>query len=274
MNSLRIYPSSRVQYRSNAAFTLVEMLVVIGIITLILSIALPVTFTARRKASRARAARDLMALSSGLDEYKNQFGAYPLTNGRDGATVLAEALTGLYWDVPTASLKPIRDPKSNRPRSALINTDQFNVHTDLPTVGGTTPVAPAQRQVWLRDKAGWPICYFPAYIPSPDIRVAANGGFVRDNSAPASLYNHKDASIDHVNHDINQAQVTLSLNHMQRLLGDANVNGIIDGSETPQTTSAFILWAPGPDGAYGLDTQPKPKSDDVTNFDLPVQYVR
>jgi prepilin-type N-terminal cleavage/methylation domain-containing protein len=243
-------------------FTLVEILIVIGIITLILGIALPVTFTARRKASRMKAVRDIAALQTGLEEYKNVHGEYPQiglggTVAGQGQAVLYCALTGLNRNGNID-----RDPKSNRPRDAFINLENFRVAV-IANLGQ------------ISDTNQKPYLYFVATIPAPDIRSNANGGmFVRDyaqGAAGPSLYNHSNCA-------------AITLRNMRVLLGDdsngtpanPNGNGNIEPNrgENAASVAPYVLWAAGPDAIYGLDTQNPPKTDDVTNFEIPAKYLR
>jgi prepilin-type N-terminal cleavage/methylation domain-containing protein len=87
------------------AFTLVELLVVIGIIVILIGILLPMVVKAMKQANRMRIASDLNAISASLNAYKADFGDYPRIiyqpvppnyNGTgSGAAVLGKALLGL-----------------------------------------------------------------------------------------------------------------------------------------------------------------------------------
>jgi prepilin-type N-terminal cleavage/methylation domain-containing protein len=92
------------QRRAPLGFTLVELLVVIGIIVLLIGILLPVLSHTIRQANRTRIASDLNAISSALDVYKQAFGDYPriiyststpYDGTGSGAAVLGKALLGL-----------------------------------------------------------------------------------------------------------------------------------------------------------------------------------
>lgn len=221
-----------------AGFTLVEILVVIGIIGLILSIALPITFKARRQASKARATRDLEALRTGLEEFKNNRNEYPqigFGGAANGQQTLCYALTGL-----DKNNNPIKDPKSARPYPALINIENFRVS------GGT-----------IQDSSSKDFLYFPARVPAPDIHVGSQ--YV--NNTGLCMYNQADCGV-------------INISHMRKILGDTNANGRIDAGETESSTAPYLLWGAGPDNAYGLNAAAIPTTDDVTNFPIPVQYVR
>ena len=253
--------------RTRAGFTLVEMLVVIGIIALILGIALPATFTARRKAARLKVQHDIQALATGLEEFKSQYGDYPrIGKGTDGPTVMTEALTGEGWNVN--KYDKIISGKSGRPTSPIINLEKFN----RPSVVATVPFP---NVYCLRDSNNVPYLYYSAYTPAPNIR--SNGaGFARNTpgyGAPISLYNFANC-IETRSPARSPAYPALFPNpsDWQKLLGDSNANGYIDGTETPATTAPFLIWAAGPDQKYGLDANSK--TDDVANFDFPPGFLR
>src|SRR5690349_13867547 len=92
-------PIHTVRARSCQAFTLVELLVVIGIIVVLIGIITPATMKAVRQASRTATANDLQAISAALEAYKQDRGDYPrlppvnaANVGYDGAITLCQAL--------------------------------------------------------------------------------------------------------------------------------------------------------------------------------------
>ena len=85
--------------RSANAFTLTELLVVMGIIALLAGIILPMVVRAYGKGRAARAGLDLQAISVALDAYKADFGDYPRVGANQtGAATLGLALVGPYGD--------------------------------------------------------------------------------------------------------------------------------------------------------------------------------
>src|SRR5438309_13901 len=81
------------------AFTLIEMLVVIGLVVLLMAFAVPMIGRAHKASVRNAMAADLAIISNGLEAYKADFGDYPRRtvtdiNGRPlmGAAVLCWAL--------------------------------------------------------------------------------------------------------------------------------------------------------------------------------------
>src|SRR5688500_2402090 len=63
--------------RRRAGFTLVEMLIVIGIIIVLIGVLLPMVTGIYGKASRQRIAGDLQAVAMALEAYKHEHGDYP-----------------------------------------------------------------------------------------------------------------------------------------------------------------------------------------------------
>lgn len=73
-------PSQRINMhprRSRAAFTLIELMVSIGIIGVLISIILPTLSGARLAASRVQAMANARTTGQTFEQYANQFGAYP-----------------------------------------------------------------------------------------------------------------------------------------------------------------------------------------------------
>jgi type II secretory pathway pseudopilin PulG len=101
-----------------SAFTLVEMLVVIGIIVLLVGILLPTVMSVRRNAEKNAVRMELQTISLALEAYKADFGDYP--RPPDTATgrkyrLLAWALIGPY---DAKAIGGVTDPLSTTPPNA------------------------------------------------------------------------------------------------------------------------------------------------------------
>ncbi|MFH1372164.1 MAG: type II secretion system protein [Planctomycetota bacterium] len=89
------------------AFTLIELLIVLAIITLLLGILLPSISMVRRQAKETAQKAQFAAIDMALDAFKQDYGDYPPSNSADGfipspavycgAQKLTEALLG--WDL-------------------------------------------------------------------------------------------------------------------------------------------------------------------------------
>ena len=94
---------------NRSAFTVVELLTVVGIIAMLVGLLIPAVNTVRRSAKEAKQRVQLSAIKLALTAFKNDYGDYPPSNWWDpppapagprdycGAQKLAEALVG--WDL-------------------------------------------------------------------------------------------------------------------------------------------------------------------------------
>ena len=271
----------RVALGRGAGFTLVEMLVVIGIVIALVGILLPVIFSVRRQADRARTADDIVTISHALEAYNQDWGDYPRwqTNPQSGS-YFGSGLLGFALLHSNGNATPAFGFRA-RPSSGA---GQY--YTYLPTdrfqMSGT-------EQIY--DRNGLPFLYAVARKPAPDLTVAntatpANQPYLV--TSPVALYTFWSGGGSGTS-DVGQFGISGDTGtppapavapswaalRMQMLLGDLNGNGIIDNGETPAAAGPYILWAAGPDKYFGFpndnpSTAPAlwelAKCDDVTNF--------
>jgi prepilin-type N-terminal cleavage/methylation domain-containing protein len=76
------------------AFTLIELIVVVGIIAILSALVLSTVGYARKKAGRARAETEIAAMSAALEGYKSDNAVYPAYSGATGAHALYQGLSG------------------------------------------------------------------------------------------------------------------------------------------------------------------------------------
>jgi type II secretory pathway pseudopilin PulG len=102
--------------QSASAFTLVELLVVIGIIALLISILLPALRAAREAGNRASCLSNLRQIHQGLQMYANQYkDEVTLSYSSGGGAGNGVASGANYWLTRTASAAA-KDPDTNRVR--------------------------------------------------------------------------------------------------------------------------------------------------------------
>ncbi len=275
-------------------FTLIEMLVVMGILVLLAGILMPATMRVMRAAERTRTAAILQTISVGLEAYHNDHQQYPpIPAAGMGPAMLGRALlapgpaipntidpatynganTYNYGDVvqdgsgdtfvcisATATSVATSDTTRWQPIHHADGADGFGFKTR--SVQGKTYAYLNPERLKLRgyailDPADNPILYYLARPGKPDL--AATNGFIAATGTP--LYNS--------NHSPLSPQALLSQDSFRHFMGDLSRNGRIDSGETPAYTGPYILWAAGPDGTYGVtDFAPGTVArwDDVTNF--------
>lgn len=276
-------------------FTLIEVLVVMGIILLLVAILLPAINGAYKQAIRGQMMSDLNELSRALDTYKAEFGNYPRTgsSGVSGPKLMCWALV--------APGPQSEDGFGQMNGSALAVPDNgapgFRVHAIIPpAVAGTTQ--PAQGKVYgpyisvdrflvgtLYDPNQYPskVAVAPNVYPVPS-GYAINSGdseigdryhhvilyiptypnvppakMVVDQfnpgTTPTSYYNYKDFS-GYLD-SVSASQLTQKA--FSYAVGDTDGDYMIGKGETLTTNSPYILWSAGPDGVFGPRLDPNTK---------------
>jgi type II secretory pathway pseudopilin PulG len=254
----------RVENARRAAFTLVEMLVVIGIIVLLVGILLPTVMSIRRNAEKNAVRMELQTIALALDAYKADFGDYPrpptATPAQRKYRLLAWALIGPYDTTaisgatdPLAGGTPLLDgadgpgfrtswdntlKKGTKVFGPYLAPDKFRVATAATNLD--FPTTPPELRWDILDRYGSPIEYFPrwrnyttnAHLFGTDATTAA--GAVYDfqqqflqipTGTPAAGYG--------------------AVNYFRKALGDNDLNDVIGGSEAIQETPPFLLLSRG-----------------------------
>jgi type II secretory pathway pseudopilin PulG len=252
------------------AFTLIQLLVVIGIIVVLIGLGLPAILKAYNTGLRTRTEADLQTIAQALEHYRTDFGDYPrfdddnTANGLNtfsdrGARLLCRALigpgpaisnpAGAYGgDGADGPGFRVRAGTGGKTWGPYIQPDKF-------TLGGTDKVNYADATI--NDRNNKPILYYPA---APGVGITSPGGYVSVIN-PGTIYPSRPVYNGFDNGGV------LSVKELQFILGDRNNSGFIDPGETAVTTTPYLLWTAGADGIYGRDS--KGKTDDITNFDIP-----
>lgn len=150
-----------------AGFTLLELLVVIGIIAILAGIVLGVGRRASESGKIARAKAEMAALSTALEAYKSQYGDYPQTAN---SARLIQSLIGKLGPLPTSPAITGR---------ALIESAKFAIALPAAPTAVVDPFANAAAvlidpwdhpYVYAYNTAanGWTNSSFVLYSPGPD----------------------------------------------------------------------------------------------------------
>ncbi len=254
-------------------FSLIEMLVVIGIILILAGILVPLVGRSWSKAKQTRMAFDMQTVVTGLEAYKHDTRAYPaVTAAGAGSKALADALIGPGDKAVDKQDGPgFRLHTGGKVYGPYLQPDKFRISngtTDADALGKIFPAG------CLLDGNGNPILYYPAHA---SVDVTATSKFiVNTGTYPVTdaLYNYADNYVSS-----NPATYFTAPKMFQAMMGDLNASGNIDGSEKAAYTGSYVLWSAGPDGLFGpmgekgqLQAGDTPtyndvrRSDDVTNF--------
>jgi type II secretory pathway pseudopilin PulG len=266
-----------------AAFTLVELLVVIGIIVLLIGILLPVVSAVRRSAEKNATRLDLQTIGLALESYRKDFGDYPRPpDSQRKYRVLAWALIGPY-DTTGGPTDPLANPakqmtdgadgpgfrtlwdtgtqKGSKVWGPYLPPDKFKIN---PSSNADFPTVPPDLRWDIVDRFGTPIEYFPRWRQGQGMplfgTVAAQAG--------KGLYDYQQQWLDDpkTKSPSGTAQV---VKYLKTALGDLDWNDAIDGSETASETPGFILLSRGITKSFSDDNTIKTKfnkCEEITNL--------
>ncbi len=283
--------SNRTGRRPAPGFTLVELLVVIGIIVLLLALLSPMIARAYRNAERARVSADLNAISAALEAYKQDFNSYPVPsynstygtatptpssgvapqrpNPPTGAQLLCQALIGPCpkTDIRAGSQRPIQDGVDGagfRVRRFPGVDGQMNTADDDLNSKAYPPYLetgrfkigdPEDTSSTLTDpeRYGLTFTILDRYRRAILYFPAHGKPNIRENNGFVGLQADRPLfwADDNPIEPNSPTQAALTLEKMRLFLGDTSKNGKIDGGEVAVFQGPYILWSTGPDETYG-----------------------
>jgi prepilin-type N-terminal cleavage/methylation domain-containing protein len=130
-------------FTARSAFTLIELIVVVTIITILAGLVLSTAGYARKKGARARAETEIAAMSAACESYKSDNGTYPRDPTANTAT---DALNARTMGDPTSTTTPTYSAASlvlYRALSGDRNLDRNVTTTDETfNIDGTTLTPP------------------------------------------------------------------------------------------------------------------------------------
>lgn len=290
-------------YGCPGGFTLVELLVVMGIMVVLAALLLPMLNRARREAQRATMQADLITIGQALDAYKDDFGAYPqvgMGNKVGGSSVPVTGAAILCWALvapgpasqdgagqmtgsvvatpdngaPGFRLHGFGNSPQGKVYGAYINLDNFRIGTysgkdsnRVMPVPSTTPFD--DTNTVIADRNGNVILYWPVKPAKQSLFISQNA--IGSNPAPASIGN--------INYTDNAFYLTspngnftndLTFRLFAYRLGNHAMTGTLKAGETA-ILPPYLLWSPGPDGNFGPPVQggvTRGGDDDVSNVQL------
>jgi prepilin-type N-terminal cleavage/methylation domain-containing protein len=245
-------------------FTLVEILVAMGIIVLLVALLVPFLSRAFRKGGEYRTQADLNSIAMALEAYRHDFGDIPRTSGPNtGAAILCKALIGPYG--ATATALPVYDgSRSYKPGECVsVGSEQYLALQNSTGAATTDPLFwakfdprdgadgpgfkvrtgaavsgpymdPSKTRVqgsFILDSLGRPILYFPArpgrinVTQSTPLPMYVDRYYGSPN--PAALFNADD-NFEAYRHGEATADEKQVLNRIRLMFGDYDTNGYIN----------------------------------------------
>jgi prepilin-type N-terminal cleavage/methylation domain-containing protein len=281
------------------AFTLVEMLVVIGVMTVLVGILVPAVNLGYTYAIKAGMQKNIRVIDIALQAYKNDQNNFPLIDYSDISGVMAMNNPGavvLCWALVAPGntnqdghgTNPLSLPDNPAPGFSAVphgqvygpylEMDRFKLVLDNPLI---TPPNLNKEPSWcIADRYGHPILYFKA---NESVDVHTIKGYCDDVPTPTvgdqpywNLHDNATGGSSALVWPVVDAGSTANaLIRMRLMLGDVNYNGQIDGTEA-QYKAPYLLWAAGPDELFGVDVvkyvdpgvraSMAPACDDVTSM--------
>jgi len=265
------------------AFTLVELMVVIGIIALLATILLPMANRARVAAMRVTMQSDLQAIANAIDAYRHDFGDIPRPDGTVAGPFQGSCI--LVWSLIAPGAANAVSPRTTRSGGAItfdgadgpgfrvrgttgqvfgpyLNLDHFRIGV---LGNDTTPiqVAPPPNGVFddsatfLGDSYGNAILYWPRKVKVTITDMAHYFAKLNRTDPAAYIADDNDPGIALGQSSMNAGAIASFQLRLPGVVASGSQPTLPDPGQALQ--QPYILWAAGPDGRFCTD-------DDVTNL--------
>lgn len=277
----------------STAFTLVELLTVLAIITMLVALLIPALMVVRNMARETKQKAQLTTIEMGLTAFKNDYGDYPPSEWKQqdycGAQKLAEALVG--WDLlgfhpdseftsdgetedgsreiypdPLNPDDPDDEKNLKERRGPYLELATTNVFKLEQLFDSTTPLASdtfvlcdvfVSKTVTLAGgknvKAGSPILYYKANTSSKTIENVPVNKRIYNVRDNVPLTTILKSILDDKEHPLGEAASTY------KAFYDYITDPKVTATKWPYRPDSYILISAGADGLYGT-------SDDICNF--------
>lgn len=263
-------------------FTLVEILVVIGIMVVLLGLLIPGIAAFRRAAERKSVQADLMTVSQGLEAYKSDFGDYPRPPGdKPTYRVLSWALIGAAEAVSDPWGKLNKDGAEGPGFRTATASKVWGPYVPPEKFQPAGALSQSTYQWDLFDRYGMPIEYFPRWHKPSTQFTSLFGPAPLPPGFPAtgvaSIYDYRQMSKDDPKTPPKGDEDPSPLNYLRKAMGDLDFSDKIeqankDGKvETMGETPPFILMSRGPLRKFSLKTDVDKnfsKCREVTNLNI------
>ena len=173
---------SRQARRWRRAFSLVELLMVVGIIALLAGLTLGAASGVMTHAARSRAASEIQAMNTGLESYKTDNGAYPVgnTTAISGSILLGPPSPGTYPVDPIIANSAAYQTASEALYQALSGQKYY---ADTPHSLGNTYMPfranqvgnPSANLTYVKDPWTYPYGYSNGDANNPQAQYPYNG---------------------------------------------------------------------------------------------------
>jgi prepilin-type N-terminal cleavage/methylation domain-containing protein len=165
--------------RGRSAFTLVELLVVIGIIAILAALVTPAVMRAQAAARNAAIKAEIDMLHMAIMNYKNEYGSFPPC---DDSTLAAKHLARLFPRIPAGNISAELAAMTYAPPSGTSNLSPQTALRFWLTGYGSNPISPVQggvrKKLYDFDQSRFPNSSLEYYFPNSQSVDAATRSYV------------------------------------------------------------------------------------------------